>query len=494
VHDIEYLDVEPPAGDEPTAAAAPGGGRRRPLAGRLRWATAFGALATFVIGAVAVVVHQPPVDASAALHAAQEFVGDTSSYRFEVHTTLRTSEGDPDGAGSDSTTRSVTKGVVADADHWQVVDQPSFDDVHVEVRRVGDHLYVATTGDPDQAGPPWEDSTVADLPSTDDLARALASEYEHAEDEASDEDDPSWRLQVVMASYLVPASEDPQAIERVVRAATDPAVEEHLADGGIRLRAQVEPLPEIAAVAKHPIPPLAVTLDLDDQDRPTAARFDVSVKGASESVAVAYSDWGGHLTVAAPADDQVDHTPWIHEEAIAALDRSLLVAPTRLPADLELVSADVYDDWSEDGAGCPSLDLTYDTKADHDELAAIDPEAGDAYDEAIAAQPALDVTLSPEGCGYAEQGFDEPFAGYPSDGLDHGVIDVAVGGIVVAISSDKIDRSVLEDLVRSLAPTTVDALAAAIPDWAHEDTFGYWASDSGSGGLGFDGAETIADI
>jgi hypothetical protein len=480
VQDIEYL--EPSPADDAGQPVAP-----RRTGGRLRWAVAFGALVTFVVGAVAVVVHEPAVDGRAALAAAQRTLERSSPYRYEVRTTLHTTSGDPDGAGSDSTERTLTKGEVVSDHEWRLVEDlgedMGFAGSQVEVRRIDDELYIAAARLPDAVGPAWQVASAPPPPTRQQVADALADSYDEDELDADDpEYDPASALQLLLGAYLLPLESDPQGIERLVAESTDPQVEEQLDGGGLRLRTTLAPIPEIVEVADRPVPPVEVVLDLDRERRPTGAHLSVAVEGASSTVDASFRDWGSDLAVAPPPSDDIDRTPWIAEEALAAADPSLLLAPTVLPPGFELVAADVYDDWDEAGEteSCTSIDLTYDTKADADQMAALE-EDDPRYDEIVDAQPYLDVTISPPDCGYAEEGFDEPFAGFPSDGVDDGIIDLLVRGVVVSIDFDNVDEADIEALVRSLAPTTAPALVAAIPAWAQGDSDGLGSRGAPSG-------------
>ena len=114
-------------------------------------------------GGLALVSRGGEGDAVGALSAAQEFVEQAESYRAEVRQTSHVSFGDPDGAGSDTTTRTVTHLVVGASDRWQLTqdlgDQFGFGEGgEFSTVRIAGSLYVQDgfadlTGS--QVGPTW---------------------------------------------------------------------------------------------------------------------------------------------------------------------------------------------------------------------------------------------------------------------------------------------------------------------------------------------------
>ena len=466
--------------------------------GRVKWLAAFIALIAVVAGSVALLADEDEPDADAALTAAQDAVEGADSYRFQLRQTSHLISGDPDGSGSESTTRTVSQGEIAAADTWRMVSEDPVDQYDDEeytpydTRRIGDTVY-SSGGDSTteaNAGPRW-----IEQPATEDVLTVAdyAELYEQAEEMEGAEhflDDPEYRLEALLGAYYLPVSEDPAHVERLVLGATKPEVEEQLADGGVRLRATLPPIPEIAKVAKAPIPPVDLTLELDDRDLPTVVRFEVSLQGASEAIEVRFSDWGGAIAVSAPDDADIDHTPWIEEELIGLLAPELVRAPTAVPEGLDLVSAITYEGYSEEldpDPKCSELNLSYGGKAVADRYAALgDDEEADYEDPELQAfleaQPFLDITMSPISCDDDATPFDEEFAGLPARGGDDGYVEVQDGDVLVLVSSSNISDADLTALIRSLRPTTVEELAAQVPEWAKDPATG--GGFYGFGGFG----------
>jgi hypothetical protein len=471
-HDVPLVDdASLPVLVMDTATIVRGG----PRPARLRWLAAFSALIALAGGIVVVARHGREADPHAVLAKAQAAVADAGSYRFDLRTTTHVSSGDPAGAGSDTTSRSVDHGEVAAKDRWRVVEEDSYGDgtTPFETRRIGDHLYVSGGDDPADVGvgPAWDVVVVPDRqPTASDYAKQYADD-EAAQPGAGEDDDPEYRLDSLLSAYMLPVGDDPANVERLVRKASQPIVEEHLADGGLRLRTQLDPLPEFQKVAKHPIPPVEATVDLAPSGLPTAVRFSVAVKGASEAIEATFRDWGADVAVEAPAEADIDHTPWIEEENLASVDPSILVAPTTVPGGLELASAYVYayQDDGPKGTDCRSVDLSYSSHT-------VDPFAGKAPDEVDVdaanayydSLPYVDVTISRAACDSDDTPFDQQLAGHASRNLGDGYVEVQVGPAIVAVSSALSDAQ-LEALVGALRPTTPEALAAQVPQWAKDD-------------------------
>jgi hypothetical protein len=507
--------------------------------GRLVWIGAFLGTIALVAGLLALLGGDDKPDANAALKAAQHVVETSDSYRFELHDITHSTTGDPGGAGTDTTSRDVTTANVAAADTWHVVETTSdaadvgFGSGPTELVRVGDTGWVRG-GDFQPGGsasPPWNEVQVPDHPMTVDDYVAQYTQLEAAFAEASTSgadsstttvsgtdapptttvasadggnavtgsffgaDDPEQLLGIAVAAYVLPVAEDPANLKRLVEAATDPVVEEQLADGGVRLRTRLVPIPAMAKLVKQPLPPVDVLLDLDGSNRPTVARFTAKVKDASRDVEVRYSGWDTPIRVSAPDDAQVDHTPWIAEEDLAKLDSALRLAPSVLPGDHVLTSADVYNDTFMDDAGhetdesCASLELEYGTKAEYDHALAHvndDPLSldSDPFYDSIGY---LSVSVSTSHCASQYQDeitYDKVLGGHPAQiSSEEGTIYVQLGDVVVEIDTS-LDAAQLDGLVRSIRPVTIDELAASIPSWAKEDgpdgPYGYgWPTGPG---------------
>lgn len=456
--------------------------RRGPRRGRLLVGSL--ALVAVVAGAVAFLASRSSeTDPDAALADAKSFVQEIESYRFELRTIERLVTGDPDGAGSDTTVRSVATGAVASPDHWtttsEVGDAGFGATTPVEVIRLGDVGYESGglyEDDAAASSPPWIEVPSDMLEMTiDDLVEfaSYAEEDWFAEAPSTgavleaEEDDPfvaQTKLQLALAGYLFMTPDgDPTGITRLVTEATEPVVEEELPDGAVRLRVRLAPVEELAEAMDEELPPVDLLLDVDEAGRPVLARFSTEVDRSSADVEITFSDWGADIDIEAPAESDIDHTPSISEEDLAE-SPELLLAPATPPPGFSLTSAYRYD---YGGEPCESVDLEYAADAEAD----IDYEelSFEEIDELMMESDYLMLSLSEAACAdeYDDTPFDETFAGFPARYVEDEYWEVLVGDVWVSVDST-LDASVIEPMLASLHPVTVDELAAMIPDWVDE--------------------------
>lgn len=469
------FSLPPPPLPLETATVVERGARRgRLLAGAL-------AIVVVVAGALAFVASgSSATDPDEALADAQAFVQDAESYRFELQTVERLVTGDPDGAGSDTTVRSVASGEVAGPEHWrsrsEAGDAGFGAMTPFEVVRVGDTAYQAGglfEGDAASSSPPWVEVPGEAMESSIDDLVEFASYAEEgwssfpSDGDAGSEEDPyiaQEKLQLALAGYLFMAPEgDPTGITRLVTEATEPAVEEELADGGVRLRVRLAPVEELEEAIDQELPPVDLLLDLDEENRPVLAQFSTEADRSSADVEITFSDWGADIDIRAPADSDIDHTPSISEEDLAEAPE-LVLAPSAPPPGFSLSSAYRYD---YDDEPCESVDLQYVSDAEAD----IDYEelTLEEMDALIEDSDYLMLSYSEADCAddYDDTPFDETFAGFPARGGDGGYWEVLIGDVWVYVDST-LDASIIEPLVASLHPVTIDGLAAMIPDWVDE--------------------------
>lgn len=410
------------------------------------------------------------VDPAEALTAAQDVVERSTSFRFEHLQVSRVQEGDPDGSGTDTTTRTLLTGVVAAADRWKVTEDLGTtysDEPEVyEAIRVGDRFYTdsgsAMTGDVE--GPAWIEMPADAAEMTVDDIVAM---YEELDESGPDGFDDAYRLDLVLTAYTLGMSGEPSEITRLVAEAEDPSVEDRLPDGGVLLRTRLAPVAALAEASEEPIPPVDLMLELDDDDRPVVARFTAESGSASADVTVSFSDWGADLVVEAPPADNIDRTPWIQEEALATTDPTLVVAPATLPPGLALSGISVVADDPEWDT-CAGVQLTYSSEEERVLFSEEGEPSTDQLDALYSDLDYLNVGTSSLSCALEvdETPFDGELAGLPARG-DGGWWEVQVGDTVVAIDTSFGDDVVLA-VAASLRPYTPTELADTIPDWVEE--------------------------
>ncbi|MGE3619867.1 MAG: hypothetical protein AB7L84_05320 [Acidimicrobiia bacterium] len=418
-------------------------------------------------------------DADAALAEAQAFVEEAGSFHSVVTIRSRVTTGESGGAGTETTARSVVEAWYEGPDRWRAVAEtadPFMSGTTTEQVVVVDgtayvHSDFMVGGGP---GPEWiavpVDSGFSD--------RSLTSEDVEwlVEDLGVGEEDPyadATLAEVVVSAYVSELQSDPRGLVRIVEEARDPAVEERLAGGGLRLRVQLAPTPDLADALSEaldePLPVVEVLLDLDGDRRPVTAGFRSEVGRAESDVDVVLDRWGEGFDIAPPAEDDIDRTPWVSEEALRVLDPRLLVAPAD-PADLVLTSALVSPADEEYGI-CEALELSYE---DPEGLAAL--AEGDDLDE-------LDfesfgyawVSVSDRDCAREvdDSPFDDQLGGRPARGGD-GWWEVDLGDVVVSLSTSTDDES-LDVIAASLVEVPVDDLLARVaePPSGWEQSLGF---------------------
>ena len=151
----------------------------------------------------------------------------------------------------------------------------------------------------------------------------------------------------------------------------------------------------------------------------------------------------------------MDQTPWIQEEALLALEDSLLIAPTSAPEPLSLTGVMAYEGTGEEW-DCTSLDLSYDDPA---VLQDFDPAEAD-----LSTLPYLYLSVNPAACWLVDDAapFDRTLGGHPARRA-HGFWEIRFGDAVIEIDTS-LDDEALDAFAASLAPTTADALIAASPE------------------------------
>jgi len=425
-----------------------------------------------VVGVAALVTRSADgTDPDAALAAAQAVVDQSESYRYELRQVSHLSTGDPDGAGTDTTSRRLTKGTVAAPDRWQMVedgDEMMGGDSEMKMIRVGDTIYSEGFSLDDAVGPSWVSIPFDQSAMGIDGAMAMYGDSTTAGGDVMTPDpyEDEYRLDGVMMAYLYGLGGQPSSVGGLIARAADPVVSEQLGAGGVRLRTTLTPAREVVEAMGEDVPPVDLLLDLDADDRPVLAKFSARSGSASADVEITFSDWGEAIVVEAPADGDIDATPWISEEALADLPAGQLVAPSDLPRDLALVQASVVsgeDYGMEDG--CASVELYYSSEAMTEAMTEAPPPE-DVDEAEFDDLGFLSISVTSKTCqsAFGEDGF----AGMPGIG---GMANVTVGDAVVLVSSS-LDEDELAALTASLRPVTVDELVASVPPWAGESMVG----------------------
>ncbi len=212
---------------------------------------------------------------------------------------------------------------------------------------------------------------------------------------------------------------------------------------------------EVVEALDRPVPDGRFEIVLDAEDRPVSLTLTVENDSASHTSRIDFSDWGATITITAPAESEIDPTPWLDEEALAEARAAITpVRPTVLPEGIEL--QEIYPISSDEAAAmdedCAQMNLVYGPPFDPEGLD--DPET----DEAMAWDDYLDVYLRPAQC--AQHADDAPFVpghyGAVPTRDSSGVLEVLSGDTVVQIDTSY-EGETLATLVTSIQPFDLDA-------------------------------------
>jgi hypothetical protein len=258
------------------------------------------------------------------------------------------------------------------------------------------------------------------------------------------------RIYAAIGSVGVTAWSGPDGLLDVIRRAESP--ERLESTGGVTLRVALPAPEETQQHFDEPLPVPVVEVDLQGEI-PTAIRLVVEDGPDRLRIDVKLSNWNAPVDVTPPDESDIDPTPWIDEEAVAAVAATLTpVWPTVVPDGLELSYLDAVpvEDTIE---GCAQLNVGY--------APPFDPTV-DA--EAIAgADDYLDLYLMPASCALAYN--DTPFTpgryGETLSRASEGGWDVLFGDTVVQIDSS-LGEAELASVVASLAPFDLNAEIAAL--------------------------------
>jgi hypothetical protein len=294
------------------------------------------------------------LDADAALRRAQATLVAADSYRLTVTSEDQSGIDDLAGPGMHATIR-VVDTVEVSGDDWRSrsdggewVDESIVVDGRLYTRW-GDS-YTPIEGERWAAIPlpPPGERDVAGDPS--EMVRWLAADIEPIADEEMPalNDEMAGEMVVSMAGVLYlagfgdpgldlgaggagPFAGDPRALADALGALEDAAGASR-SDGGATIRAVRRAPAEVVEALDHPIPDGRFEVVVDAEDRPVSLTLTVENESARHTSRVEFSDWDAAITIAAPAESEIDPTPWLDEEALAEARVGITpVRPTVLP-------------------------------------------------------------------------------------------------------------------------------------------------------------------
>ncbi|MGH8985139.1 MAG: hypothetical protein ACRDY6_14850 [Acidimicrobiia bacterium] len=212
-------------------------------------------------------------------------------------------------------------------------------------------------------------------------------------------DDAPWEEAEGEAGFFVlPAP--PQDLPDLLAGARRPRLVGH-EDGITTLRVAVEEIePDLV---------LAVA----DDGRLAALGYASDDEFGSEAVKIVFEHWNTNVDIVAPDDSDIDPTPLIDEDAVAAYDDAPLYQPRAIPEGWVLDSATVLPDFAttDEGAPCETVMVSF-----------LDPDNGEGY---------LSLYQAPDECALPRPQRADDFAAGSNDGWIADELDFLEGTLVV---------------------------------------------------------------
>jgi hypothetical protein len=441
------------------------------------------ALAVVVVGAVtaAVVVARsdaPEPDADEALDRAAVEMESAGSFRLREVSEDRSETGEAGGAGSASEYRTVVDAELS-GDEWRATTDSG--DYADEAVALADSFYTRSADSVDAlAGEQWvvfpgSVEEMTDAASDDPQAAFLMMSGLDFDGDGEIDDDIGGRDEI--ESLVVPALADyylfglgeptagagapvplPSGFIDTFGSFEDAEVVSD--DGETLVISATRHLPaDFAEGIDIDMPAGVFEITLGADDLPTKLTLTVDGRTAHHREDVTFSDWGADITIGVP-EGEIDHTPWVDEEAVAAARATVApLAPTAVPDGLVLSGIDglMPDDETEP---CPQLYLTYAPPLE-------DQAATDAF---MDSPDYLDIYLLPADCAtdFDPTPFEAgEFGDLPSrTSEEFGSVEVMVGDTVVQFDTSYDDE--LAAMVASLAPFDLDAELARTGEIAQQ--------------------------
>jgi hypothetical protein len=229
---------------------------------------------------------------------------------------------------------------------------------------------------------------------------------------------------------------DPITLLRLIGAMRHPVLVRRVGDVAV-VRAAVDPTEAFGAAVGDQIDEARVELSVGPGGRLLQATMRATGSGESVSSDYRFSRWGSAVTVAAPPESELDPTPYVDEEELAAFKDAPVLQPRGIPAGWVLDGASVLAP-DETYEGCRQVEIDY---TDPD-----DPDAGylTLYELPVACADLDPPRGSTPFTAGAYQGYIEE-----SDG--GGTAQIVAGATVVQAETD-LPRDDLARILADLVP------------------------------------------
>ena len=380
----------------------------------VRGLISFVLLALIVTGVVAAKKVQDGPSAASVLDDARSFVRDHRTVRFTGSIVFKFSDG-RGGLGAASTVKSKLTGEQESAARSHAVID-SGDQGAVESIAAGTAVYVR------------EADTRADLPSAkyekidiDDLpAGVIRSETDQAKE--------------LDITTMLAAAHDPKKVSHSGKETT--------------ITAPVTASKLVGSIAAKDVDSITIRLVVHKGGEIHSVVQHTAAAGADITTTLRFKDWGRPVKIAEPSAEQIDPTPGIDEEELAAWDDSPLYMPKGIPVG-----------WTFDGAGIAPADSTAEG-CDEVELDYGDPSDPDAGYLTIYEFP---VSCAKSFSGPGVTPFTAgPYSGFASSDEDGTLVQMTVNGKTTLQAETDLSRADLAVILKDLIPLNLKTKPVAI--------------------------------
>ena len=412
--DLEPIDIIPVADESPSRRS-----RRWP-----RWVLPLlaSAVVAVLIGSVTALVTTDEDPTPAELLAdARAFAKAQKTTTFAGRLEIETKE--PEGGTFTERTQISGRARLPDQARYRLVSQ----EFASEVIALGDRLYTRNADTADELG-----------------AKKWAEFGPDAADERSGVVRPPG------PSEGADALGDPIGLVKTLDAARRPFLVRHDGDVSV-IKADVDPARAFGDAVEGGIDRASVVLTLTD-DALDRLVLDTSGDGGSVHADYRFTRWGAPVEVAAPAQAELDPTPGIEEEAIAAFkDVKQLLQPRGIPEGWVLDFAGILPE-DMTAEGCEQLELDY-----------IEPDDPDVGYLTLYELPKSCADLEPP--RGAEPFRAGPYSGFADESRDGVLAQIVVGDTVVQAETD-LPLDAVARLLADLVPLNLQVPPVGLPGFA----------------------------
>jgi hypothetical protein len=214
------------------------------------------------------------------------------------------------------------------------------------------------------------------------------------------------------------------------------------------ISATVRPSKLLGAEAARDVDSITLRLTILDSGAIRTVRQVTKGSGTTVTTTLEFTGWGDDVAIALPNDNQIDPTPGIEEERIAAWKDAPLYKPRAIPAGWVFDGADVLPE-EVTTEGCKQVELDYEDPTD--------PDNGyiSLYEFPVScAEPFNGEGVVPFTAG--------PYAGFAQADEEGALVQITVGKTTLQAETD-LPLDALKQVLANLVPLNLKAKPGSIP-------------------------------